>query len=112
MTTNTRTLAQIAYARQEAILNEEIEALNKELGLTEHKITFGYIGNETFGPKGWDLSNVLWMIFLPHPGRVGNSDDSLGGFKTGSLEGIVAARRALKDFARGAAFARSFERNL
>ncbi|AOQ28207.1 hypothetical protein SEA_DUDELITTLE_89 [Mycobacterium phage DudeLittle] len=96
----------MSYERQEQILRDEIEELNRELGLTEHKITFGYIGNGKLTSNGWDLSDCLWMVFLPHPGRVGKEDDRLGGFKTGSLEGIVEARRALKAFGKGARFAK------
>lgn len=94
----------MSYARQERILREEIEELNRELGLTEHKITFGYIGNGKLTPKGWDLSDCQWFVFLPHPGRVGRAEHRLGGFETGSLEGIVATRRALKTFAQGVRF--------
>lgn len=47
------------------------------------------------------------MVFLPHPGRVGTSDDSVGGFETGSLAGVVEARRALKAVAQGVRLARS-----
>lgn len=91
-----------AYTRQEALLRDEIAALNSELGLVDHKITFGYLGN---------LSNTrddrLWFVFLPHPGRTGTAADRLGGFTTGELDGIVSARAALRSFARGARFARS-----
>lgn len=94
----------MSYERQQEILEREIDELNRDLGLTEHKITFGYIGNGRRGRDGWDLSDVLWFVFLPHPGRYGKADDRLGGFNTGSLEGIVAARRALKAFGQGARF--------
>jgi len=88
------------YERQEVLLRDEIAELNALLGLTDadhsHKVTFGYIGN---------LSNTRddrwWMVFLPHPGRVGTRDDQVGGFPTGSLEGIVETRRALKAVAQG-----------
>lgn len=105
----------MSYQRQEEILKEEIDALNKELGLPlmndlsdprGRGITFGYIGNGTLTSKGWDLSNVLWMVFLPHPGRVGTSEDQVAQWRTDSLEGITAARRALHSFAKGARFSR------
>lgn len=92
------------FDRQKEFLLAEIAELNALLGLTDakHKVTFGYIGN---------LSNSrddrTWMVFLPHPGRVGTSDDQVGYFSTGNLEGIVAARRALKAVTQGARLARS-----
>lgn len=95
-----------SYARQEAILRDEIAELNRILGLADadhsHKVTFGYIGN-----LSGSRDDRRWMIFLPHPGRVGTYDDQVGGFETGSLEGIVAARRALKAVTQGARLARS-----
>lgn len=103
------------YERHETWLKKEIDQLNAELGLPlmndlsddrGRGITFGYIGNGTLTSKGWDLSNVLWMVFLPHPGRVGTSDDQVAQWRTGSVEGIAGARRALHSFAKGAKFAR------
>jgi len=40
-------------------------------------VSIGYIGNLT--SQNDDRS---WMIFLPHPGRVGTTADSLGCFST------------------------------
>lgn len=94
------------YEAQVAILKDEIDALNAELGLDAHKITFGYIGNARHSSNGWDMSTVSWMVFLPHPGRVGTSGDSFGGFRQGDIKGIVAARMALKAFGQGARFAK------
>jgi hypothetical protein len=106
-TATTRTPEQIAesYARQEALLRTEIAECNAALGLTDakHKVTFGYLGN--VAPNGSN-DQRSWMVFLPHPGRVGRYEDHLGGFPTGSLEGIVAARRSLRALARGVALAK------
>lgn len=104
MTTTTLTADQLAarYARQEAILRDEIAELNTLLGATEHKVTFGYVGN-----LGNGRDDRTWMVFLPHPGRVGTWEDQVGGFPTGSLEGIIETRRALKAVAKGVRLARS-----
>jgi len=69
-----------------------VEKLNEALGFdtTNYRnpqVTFGYIGNLA---PGYDDRH--WMIFLPHPGRVGSSGDSIGGFATGDIDG---ARRTL-----------------
>ena len=106
------TAAEIAdrYARQEAILRDEAEELNAALGLAAdapHRVTVGYIGNGRLTSTGWDLSDVRWYVFLPHPGRVGTDADSVGGWSTGSLEGIVATRRALRSVIQGVKLARS-----
>jgi hypothetical protein len=90
-----------SFDRQKALLLDEIAELNRVLGLTadsDHKVTFGYIGNcDANGAR----DHRAWTVFLPHPGRVGTSDDSVGSFPTGSLEGIVATRRALKSVTQG-----------
>ncbi|AXN53292.1 hypothetical protein PBI_THONKO_20 [Mycobacterium phage Thonko] len=112
-TTRTRTDADIAaaFARQEELLKAEVAELNALLGLTDadhsRKVTVGYIGNGKLGANGWDLSDCRWSVYLPHPGRVGTSDDCIGYWATGSLEGVVAARRELMAFVKGVKFARS-----
>jgi len=95
----------VRYDRQEALLREEIAALNALLGLTDarHKVTFGYIGN-----LGNGYDDRTWMVFLPHPGRVGTDEDRIGWFSTGSLDGIVAARRDLAALTKGARLGRQF----
>lgn len=99
------------YDRQQALLEREVQKLNALLGLTDadhsHKVTVGYIGNGQMTPNGWDLSNVRWSVFLPHPGRVGTHKDRVGSWSTGDLEGIVAARRELAALAKGVRLARS-----
>jgi hypothetical protein len=52
--------------------------------------SFGYIGN--LAPWGDDR---LWMVFLPHPGRVGGPNDSIGQFRTGDLAGAERCLTAL-----------------
>lgn len=96
------------FARQEELLKAEVAELNALLGLTdaEHKVTYGYIGNGKLTANGWDLSDCLWSVFLPHPGRVGTDADRVGAFPTGSLEGVVAARRELRAVAKGVRLAR------
>ena len=98
MTNTTATAAAARFARQEAILRDEIAKLNSLLGLTDakHKVTFGYIGDlDRFG------DTRTWMVFLPHPGRVGNAENQVGGFATGNLEGIVRTRRELRALVKG-----------
>lgn len=99
-----------AYARQEDLLRDEIAEVNGLLGLrpgARHKITFGYIGNcDANGARDYRE----WFVFLPHPNRVGQSDDRLGGFPTGDLDGIVAVRRSLKALAQGIKLARTMGR--
>jgi hypothetical protein len=95
------------YARQEAILRDEIAELNELLGLAadaRHKVTFGYIGN--CDPNG-ARDHRSWSVFLPHPGRVGTDAHRVGSFSTGNLDGIVATRRALKAVAQGVRLART-----
>lgn len=110
--TATLTPAQVAerFARQEELLKAEIAELNALLGLTDadhsHQVTYGYIGNAKMGRDGWDMSDCLWSVFLPHPGRVGTDADRVGSFPTGSLEGVVAARRELRAVAKGVRLAR------
>lgn len=91
------------FERQEALLRDEVAALNALLGLTDakHKVTFGYIGN-----CDARRDDRLWCVFLPHPGRVGTHEDRVGEWRTGSLEGIVAARRELKAVVKGVKLAR------
>lgn len=106
MATDTLTADETAarYARQEAILRDEIAELNTLLGVTEHKVTFGYVGNVNANGTN---DQRAWMVFFPHPGRVGTAADRVGSFPTGSLEGILATRRALRSVVQGVRLARS-----
>jgi hypothetical protein len=98
------------FSRQEARLNTDVEELNTLLGLAAdapHRVTIGYIGNGRLTSTGWDLSDVRWSVYLPHPGRVGTDADCVASWSTGSLEGVVAARRALAAVVQGVRLARS-----
>ncbi len=107
----TTTTAATAYDRQKAILDRQVDELNALLGLADadhsHKVTVGYIGNGKLTSNGWDLSDVRWFVFLPHPGRIGTEDDRVGGFDTDDLNGVVATRRALSALTQGVRLARS-----
>lgn len=59
---------------------------------TGEEWTFGYIGNVDGAHD--DRS---WFAFRPHPGRVGTSDDRIGGHSTEDLDGLV---EVLTDMAR------------
>lgn len=106
--TRTRTATEIAelYARHEAGLRKQVDELNELLGLADadHRATFGYIGN--CSPNGGN-DDRAWYVFLPHPGRVGTADDRLGGFSTGSAEGVWATRKAVSALIQGVRLARS-----
>jgi hypothetical protein len=106
--TSTKTPSE-RFAAQEELLRAEVEELNVLLGLdkdAKHRVTFGYIGNGHMTSNGWDLSNCIWSVFLPHPGRVGTREDTIGYFSTGNLDGIVTARHDLRAFTKGVRFAR------
>ncbi|AEJ91896.1 hypothetical protein THORA_27 [Mycobacterium phage Thora] len=110
MTTITRTPEEIArnYEMHMGFLKDRVEELNELLGLTDatHKATVGYIGNARMGRDGWDYSDCRWYVFLPHPGRVGTDDDVIGGWRKGSLEGVMSARRDLKTLITGVKLAK------
>lgn len=84
------------YDRAIASIKRNVAALNELLGYdtTSYRnpqITFGYIGN-----LDRDSDHRSWSVFLPHPGRVGTSADSIGGFATGDAEAawLVASQLA------------------
>lgn len=96
------------WNRGETLVRNAVELLNKALGLTDaqHKVTFGYIGNcEPFwcalGSKG---DGRYWSVYLPHPGRIGTSDDRLGFVKSGDVEGLFALAGQVLSFRRGVEF--------
>lgn len=85
------------YDRAITRIKRLVDELNKVLGYevsedysgySKDGVTFGYIGNlwtgATDGSKGDDRS---FMVFLPHPNRVGTDADRLGGFSYGDLDG-------------------------
>jgi hypothetical protein len=94
-----------------ARIQRTVAALNADLGLStefdEHFrrtcVAFGYIGN--CGPRRPDGTYAnddrIWSVYLPHPGRVGTADDSIGYFRTGDLDGAKATLVALAAFRRG-----------
>jgi len=105
--TTAQTAKPTAYDRCITGIVDLVADANSALGLnaagTTHRVTFGYVGN--WNPGGRD--DRLWSIFLPHPGRVGTSEDGIGSFRTDDLEGAVRARRELAAFVKGLRFARS-----
>lgn len=99
MTTTTET----PHSRAISSIKRNVAALNDALGYDttdyrNHQVTFGYIGN--LSRHGDDRS---WSVFLPHPGRVGTSADSIGGFRTGDTE---SAQRVASQLAAIVKFAR------
>jgi hypothetical protein len=89
------------YDRAIRSIEWAVGELNEVLGYSDSgfdspKVTFGYIGNCDIDGRNDDR---CWMVFLPHPGRVGTSDDRIGGFTTGSVEGA----QSTADQAHGAA---------
>jgi hypothetical protein len=49
------------------------------------EFTFGYIGNL----DAWGNDDRCWSAFAPHPGRVGNEGDRIGGYYTEDLDKLV-----------------------
>jgi hypothetical protein len=93
------------YGRHEAAVRAQVVELNELLGLADadHKASFGYIGNCDFNGAN---DYRRWYVFLPHPGRVGEENDRLGGFSTGSAEGVFALRKSLTALMTGVRLAR------
>ena len=79
-----------AEAARDAV-QAAVDALNVARGIdpTDYndrtRVTFGYIGNLE-GRKDYRC----WYVFLPHPGRVGTSADSIGGIATDDTDGFLA----------------------
>lgn len=75
-----------------------VAALTETTGI-EFKL--GYIGNcdSTF-------DNRSWYAFAAHPGRVGTSDDSIGGVSTANLADLIPVLRGALQMARIAKAAR------
>ncbi|CAB4189613.1 hypothetical protein UFOVP1196_4 [uncultured Caudovirales phage] len=76
---------------------EALQAKVTELQAELPGITFGYIGNCGVNRNG-PFDDRSWYIFLPHPGRVGTSDDRVGGnldnmLKNWDIMANVARRR-------------------
>jgi hypothetical protein len=67
------------YTKALTSIERLVKLLNEAIG---GGVTFGYIGNvERWG------DDRSWMVFLPHPGRVGTDGDHIGGFSTNDDEG-------------------------
>lgn len=101
------------YAKVNEMIREAVADFNEVLGLgrapkyDEPRVSFGYIGNGRMTPNGWDLSGVIHYVFLPHPGRVGTNEDSIGGFVEGDLEGAAHTLVAVRGAVAGARLAKS-----
>ena len=82
------------YDRRIACIEKLVLKLNEALGLDpadySNRVSFGYIGN--CGPNYDDRS---WYVFLPHPGRVGQPADRMGGFATGDAAGAATLHAQL-----------------
>jgi hypothetical protein len=85
--------AAIETAEQTAKLYDRIESLVRSLNEAmkldptdyNNRVSYGYIGN-----CGMQFDDRYWMVFLPHPGRAGNSADHLGGHATNDHAGMLA----------------------
>jgi hypothetical protein len=62
-------------------------------------VTFGYIGNCGVDRSG-PFDDRSWYIFLPHPGRVGDYSDRVGGYRTRDLARMLEGWDRLADAAR------------
>jgi hypothetical protein len=92
------------------LVNYQVTALNEALGFADddkYRVTFGYIGNGRLGSNGWDLTGVRWSVYLPHPDRVGTSDDSLGSVAHGDAEALAELARQVRTFRLGVQWATS-----
>jgi len=71
---------------------DEAEALIRPI----EGVSIGYIGNvSTLHKAGVPMDDRAWYIFLPHPGRVGQREDSLGGYPTEERGKLVRFARTL-----------------
>lgn len=104
MATREAARAEERYSLAIAQIDRHVTALNCHLGYPDAfsldydgpRVTFGYIGNLDAG-----RDDRMWMVFLPHPGRMGGPSDSIGSFRTGDAEGAMACLREFVAFSRG-----------
>lgn len=97
------------WDRAVALVERAVRQLNEALGYAEgdkHRVTFGYIGNCeplhcALGSKG---DTRLWSVYLPHPDRVGTSDDRIGSVASGDADGMAAVAGQVLAFRAGVAF--------
>lgn len=78
--------AQKIQERQNARFDAYVEENDLPFGLT-----VGYIGS-TWSDGSDDRR---WFIFRPHPGRVGTSDDSIGGYPTAERGKLIPLINAI-----------------
>lgn len=86
--------ADAAYERAVQAITTAVALLNVTLGIAaaaKHRVTFGYIGNCDL-PR---YDDRIHKVFLPHPGRYGTAADTIGGFRTGDLDGARACLAAV-----------------
>lgn len=97
------------WDRAKGEVQRQVDQLNAALhystGMDDPHVTVGYIGNGRMSASGWDLRGVRWYVFLPHPGRVGKDDDSLGGVAHGDADGMFALAGQVATFRKGVLFA-------
>jgi len=89
------------FTQTTELITQRVAVLNGLLGFgtagDAPKVTFGYIGNcDRLQADGtWGYDDRSWSVFLPHPGRVGTSEDRIGSFPTGDVKGALACYRQL-----------------
>lgn len=69
-------------------------------------LSLGYIG----GIHSDGTDDRLWMVTLPHPGRVGTPEDNLVTFAQGNLDAARSAASIVRAFVRGVRFAETVVR--
>ena len=73
------------YANLDARIRALVGLLNDALGLSgaphNERVTYGYVGNDR---------DIVWSVYLPHPGRVGTYADQIGAHATNDIEGATS----------------------
>lgn len=88
MTTTTNDLTEVV---------EKCERLVTRLSATSGiAFKFGYIGN--CDGRGYDDRG--WYAFAAHPGRVGNADDRIGGYRTSELAELIPVLQGALEMAK------------
>lgn len=80
-----------AKARREAWTTRQMIRA-EEVVKTLDGVSLGYIGN-VYSDGTDDRS---WFIFLPHPGRIGEAEDRIGGFDTSDRAKLLPLLNAIK----------------
>lgn len=73
----------------EQSVSAQLQAKVDVLAVELPGLTFGYLGNVGTDRNG-RYDDRSWYVFLPHPGRVGTTNDSVGGFPTHRLPAMLA----------------------